>query len=78
MAGFFIHRPVFAWVIAIIIMVAGAYGLTSLPISQYPEIAPTTVRISASYTGAYGRGGREFDHDGDRGRADRARRAALH
>ncbi|MDP3339232.1 efflux RND transporter permease subunit [Frigidibacter sp.] len=52
MAGFFIHRPVFAWVIAIIIMVAGAYGMTSLPISQYPEIAPTTVRISASYTGA--------------------------
>ncbi|WP_108260132.1 efflux RND transporter permease subunit [Mangrovicoccus ximenensis] len=52
MASFFIRRPVFAWVLAIIVMLAGAFGLTSLPISQYPEIAPTTVRISATYTGA--------------------------
>ncbi|WP_138470092.1 efflux RND transporter permease subunit [Poseidonocella sp. HB161398] len=52
MATFFIHRPVFAWVLAIVVMLAGVFGLMSLPISQYPEIAPTTVRISASYTGA--------------------------
>ncbi|MBE3639041.1 multidrug efflux RND transporter permease subunit [Mangrovicoccus algicola] len=52
MASFFIHRPVFAWVLAIVVMLAGGFGLVSLPISQYPEIAPTTVRISASYTGA--------------------------
>jgi len=52
MARFFIHRPVFAWVIAIVVMLAGAFGLTSLPIAQYPEIAPTTVQISATYTGA--------------------------
>ena len=52
MAQFFIHRPVFAWVIAIIVMLAGGFGLTSLPVSQYPEIAPTTVRIGASYSGA--------------------------
>ncbi|NTI78540.1 efflux RND transporter permease subunit [Rhizobium rhizogenes] len=52
MARFFIHHPVFAWVIAIIVMLAGYYGLSSLPISQYPDIAPTTVRISATYTGA--------------------------
>ena len=52
MAVFFIHRPVFAWVLAIATMLLGAYSMTSLPISQYPDIAPTTVRITASYTGA--------------------------
>ncbi|SNT76538.1 efflux RND transporter permease subunit [Paracoccus seriniphilus] len=52
MAAFFIHRPVFAWVLAIATMLLGAYSMLSLPISQYPDIAPTTVRISASYTGA--------------------------
>lgn len=52
MAKFFIHRPVFAWVLAIATMLLGAYSMVSLPISQYPDIAPTTVRISASYTGA--------------------------
>ncbi|MEF3049062.1 efflux RND transporter permease subunit [Pseudotabrizicola sp. L79] len=52
MATFFIHRPVFAWVLAIATMLLGAFSMTSLPISQYPDIAPTTVRISASYTGA--------------------------
>ena len=52
MAEFFIHRPVFAWVLAIITMLAGAWGLTTLPISQYPDIAPTTIRISATYPGA--------------------------
>lgn len=52
MAIFFIHRPVFAWVLAIATMLLGAYSMTSLPISQYPDIAPTTVRISATYTGA--------------------------
>lgn len=52
MAAFFINRPVFAWVLAIITMLAGAFGLATLPISQYPDIAPTTVRISATYTGA--------------------------
>ncbi|GHF64340.1 multidrug efflux RND transporter permease subunit [Seohaeicola zhoushanensis] len=52
MARFFIHRPVFAWVLAIVTMLAGALGLTTLPISQYPEVSPPTVRISASYSGA--------------------------
>ncbi|MDN5567951.1 MAG: efflux RND transporter permease subunit, partial [Paracoccus sp. (in: a-proteobacteria)] len=51
-ARFFIHRPVFAWVIALITMLVGALGLNSLAIEQYPQIAPTTVRISAGYTGA--------------------------
>ncbi|PKN07173.1 MAG: hydrophobe/amphiphile efflux-1 family RND transporter [Deltaproteobacteria bacterium HGW-Deltaproteobacteria-8] len=52
MAKFFIDRPVFAWVIAIIIMLTGALSIVSLPISQYPRIAPTAVTISASYPGA--------------------------
>ncbi|WP_163847173.1 efflux RND transporter permease subunit [Pseudooceanicola aestuarii] len=52
MAAFFIHRPVFAWVLAIATMLLGVYSMSSLPISQYPDIAPTTVRISATYTGA--------------------------
>jgi len=52
MAKFFIDRPVFAWVIAIIIMLAGALSIMRLPISQYPKIAPTAITISASYPGA--------------------------
>lgn len=52
MAKFFIHRPIFAWVIAIVIMLGGALAISTLSISQYPDIAPTTVRISASYSGA--------------------------
>ncbi|CCV04578.1 multidrug efflux system protein [Mesorhizobium metallidurans STM 2683] len=52
MSIFFINRPIFAWVIAIVIMLGGLLALTSLPISQYPQIAPTTVNISATYPGA--------------------------
>jgi len=52
MAKFFIRRPVFAWVIAIVIMLGGALAIATLSISQYPEIAPTTVQITASYNGA--------------------------
>ena len=52
MAQFFIGRPVFAWVIAIIIMLAGALSITRLPVSIYPDIAPPTVNINAFYPGA--------------------------
>ena len=52
MAQFFIDRPVFAWVIAIVIMLAGLLSIFSLPIEQYPDIAPPTVSINASYPGA--------------------------
>ncbi|HEX9783119.1 MAG TPA: efflux RND transporter permease subunit, partial [Opitutaceae bacterium] len=52
MARFFIDRPVFAWVIAIVIMVAGALAIRSLPIAQYPSIAPPAISILASYPGA--------------------------
>ena len=52
MARFFIDRPIFAWVIAIIIMLAGLLSLLRLPISMYPEVAPPAVEISATYPGA--------------------------
>jgi multidrug efflux pump len=52
MARFFIDRPIFAWVIAIIIMLAGALSITQLPIARYPTIAPPTVTINAIYPGA--------------------------
>ncbi|MBM2769287.1 efflux RND transporter permease subunit [Burkholderia anthina] len=52
MAGFFIQRPILAWVIAIVIMLIGAAATTTLPVEQYPTIAPPSVRVSATYPGA--------------------------
>ncbi|MFU9138337.1 efflux RND transporter permease subunit [Erwinia tasmaniensis] len=52
MAKFFIDRPIFAWVIAIIIMLAGVLSILKLPIEQYPNVAPPSVQIRATYPGA--------------------------
>ena len=52
MARFFIDRPVFAWVLAILVMLAGLLAIRTLPLEQYPDIAPPRVSISASYPGA--------------------------
>ena len=52
MARFFIDRPVFAWVLAIIVMMAGILSISGLPIEQYPKVAPPSVTISAAYPGA--------------------------
>ncbi len=52
MAKFFIDRPIFAWVLAIIIMLAGMLSIINLPIEQYPNVAPPAVEIQASYPGA--------------------------
>src|ERR1035437_8907087 len=52
LSRFFLQRPVFAWVIAIILMVAGGLAIYSLPISQYPPIAPPAIAIQAFYPGA--------------------------
>lgn len=52
MANFFISRPIFAWVIAIIAMLAGVISIINLPIEQYPDIAPPAVTLSATYPGA--------------------------
>jgi hydrophobe/amphiphile efflux-1 (HAE1) family protein len=52
MVQFFIDRPIFAWVVAIIIMLAGALSIYTLPVSQYPPIAPPAITITATYPGA--------------------------
>ncbi|MBU2429544.1 MAG: efflux RND transporter permease subunit, partial [Proteobacteria bacterium] len=52
MSGFFIERPIFAWVIAIVIMLAGVFAVKTLPIEQYPNIAPPSISITAFYPGA--------------------------
>ena len=52
MAPFFINRPIFAWVLAIVITLAGGLSIVTLPLEQYPNIAPPSVTISATYTGA--------------------------
>ncbi|WP_050461921.1 efflux RND transporter permease subunit [Herbaspirillum autotrophicum] len=52
MGKFFIDRPVFAWVLAIFIILAGALAIISLPVSQYPSIAPPTIVVTATYPGA--------------------------
>lgn len=52
MPRFFIDRPVFAWVLAILTILAGVAGITTLPVSQYPEVSPPTVRVQATYNGA--------------------------
>ncbi len=52
MASFFIQRPIFAWVISLFIVLAGLLALRTLPVSQYPDIAPPTVNVSTVYPGA--------------------------
>jgi len=52
MAKFFIDRPIFAWVLAIIVMLAGALSIIKLPIEQYPNVAPPAIEIQANYPGA--------------------------
>ena len=52
MSHFFINRPIFAWVLAIIVMLAGTIAILRLPVEQYPDVAPTAVQIRVSYPGA--------------------------
>lgn len=52
MSRFFIDRPIFAWVLALVLMLAGAIEITQLPIAQYPSIAPPAISISTNYAGA--------------------------
>ncbi|WP_447777247.1 efflux RND transporter permease subunit [Variovorax boronicumulans] len=52
MAQFFIDRPIFAWVLSIVVMLAGLMAIRTLPLEQYPDIAPPRVSIGATYTGA--------------------------
>ena len=52
LSKFFLDRPVFAWVISIVMMVLGGLAIRNLPISQYPPIAPPSIAIDAYYPGA--------------------------
>ena len=52
MPSFFIDRPVFAWVIALVIMIAGALSLPGLPVAQFPRLSPPRVEIDTIYPGA--------------------------
>lgn len=52
MSRYFIDKPIFAWVLAIIVMLAGILAVKSLPIAQYPSIAPPAISITANYPGA--------------------------
>ncbi len=52
MSNFFIDRPIFAWVLALVIMLIGGLAILKLPVNQYPSIAPPAVGISVSYPGA--------------------------
>ena len=52
LARFFIERPIFAWVLSIVILLAGGVSVVTLPIAQYPNITPPTVQVTASYPGA--------------------------
>lgn len=49
MSKFFIDRPIFAWVIALVIMLAGGLSILSLPVNQYPAIAPPAIAVQVSY-----------------------------
>ncbi|MBR6625007.1 MAG: efflux RND transporter permease subunit, partial [Mailhella sp.] len=52
MARFFIHHPIFAWVLAIVTMLFGVLAIFTLPISQYPEVASPSIQIRTRYAGA--------------------------
>ncbi|ARU03708.1 multidrug efflux RND transporter permease subunit [Comamonas serinivorans] len=52
MSKFFIHRPIFAWVIAIFVIIAGIVSITQLPVAQFPSVAPPTINVTATYPGA--------------------------
>ncbi len=52
MPKFFIDRPIFAWVISLLIMMAGVLAITQLPVAQYPSVAPPSISITANYAGA--------------------------
>ena len=71
LSRFFLDRPVFAWVIAIIMMLAGGLAIYTLPISQYPPIAPPSIAIEATYPGGLGRDRGKHGHPDYRTEDDR-------
>ena len=78
MAKFFIHRPVFAIVISLIILIAGGLGIFTLPIAQYPQISPPTVEVEINYPGRKRRDRGAIHRHQCRGRGQRRRKHDLH
>ena len=52
MPKFFIDRPIFAWVLSLLIMLGGVLAITHLPVAQYPSVAPPSISVTANYAGA--------------------------
>ena len=77
MSKFFIDRPIFAWVIALVIMLVGALSILKLPINQYPSIAPPAIAISGDLPGRFGANRAGHRGSGDRAAAQRYRQPAL-
>ena len=75
---FFIDRPIFAGVISIVITLVGVIALSTLPIAQYPDIAPPTIQVTASYPGANAKGRIGNSCDADRAASQWRREHALH
>ncbi len=73
MANFFIDRPIFAWVLAILLCLTGVLAITSLPVEQYPDLAPPNVRVTANYPGASAQTLEKYRHPGDRAEHDGSR-----
>ena len=78
MAQFFIDRPIFAWVIALFILVMGGVAITQLPIAQYPPVAPPSIVITAAYPGASAQTLEDSVHQRHRARDERLARPDLH
>ena len=77
MSRIFIERPIFAWVLAIIIMLGGIGAIFTLPVAQYPDVAPTQINVRASYPGASAETLESSVTQVIEQTADRARRPAL-
>jgi len=72
LSHFFIDRPIFAWVVSIVILILGAVSYTRLPVAQYPEIAPPVINVSGQYPRRQRR-----DRGGNRGRAHSSSRSTA-
>jgi len=73
MANFFIDRPIFAWVLAILLCLTGTLAILSLPVEQYPDLAPPNVRVTANYPGASAQTLEKYRYAGYRTEHDRPR-----
>ncbi len=73
MANFFIDRPIFAWVLAILLCLTGTLAIFSLPVEQYPDLAPPNVRVTAKLSRRIGPDAGKHRDPGYRAKYDRPR-----